>query len=100
MTMTEYEIFSCRAEVVEELTGIPAKTVTPEADIAKDLGVSSLSMVEMIISAEQSFNVEIPDTALADLRTIQDAVSYVQRAQSSGIGLSIPGDSPPEVAAT
>jgi acyl carrier protein len=100
MVMTEHEIFSCLAEIVEELTGTPASRVTHEADITDDLGVSSLSMVEMITSAEDKFSVEIPDGALNGLRTVQDVVSYVQRAQRSGVGLSMPGDSAPQVAAT
>jgi acyl carrier protein len=100
MVMTEHEIFSCLAEIVEELTGTPASRVTHEADITDDLGVSSLSMVEMITSAEDKFSVEIPDGALSGLRTVQDVVSYVQRAQRSGVGLSMPGDSAAQVAAT
>lgn len=83
MAMTEHEIFSYLAEIVEELTGIPASKVTLEADLTEDLGVSSLSMVDMIVSAEDKFSVEIPDTALKDLRTVQDVVSYVQRVQRS-----------------
>jgi acyl carrier protein len=83
MAMTEQEIFSCLAEIVEQAAGIPAPTVTREADVTDDLGVSSLEMVEIIVSAEDKFSVEIPDEALGDLRTIQDVVDYVQRVQRS-----------------
>jgi acyl carrier protein len=100
MVMTEQEIFSCLAEILEEVAGIPADMVTREADITDDLEVSSLAMVEMITAAEDKFSVEIPDEAFRDLRTVQDVVSYVQRVQRSGVGLSVPGDSAPEVAAT
>lgn len=81
MLMTEDEIYRCLAEIVAEVAEIPASSVTLEADIADDLGVSSLLMVEIIISAEDKFNVEIPDDALKDLRTVRDVVSYVQRAK-------------------
>lgn len=99
MVMTEDEIFSWFAEIVEELTGIPASRVTRQADMVDDLNVSSLSMVEIIVSAQDKFNVQIPDEALGDLRTVQDVVSYVQRAQSSGAGLSPPEGSASEVVA-
>lgn len=100
MVMTEHEIFSSFAKIVEEVAGIPASSVAREADITDDLGISSLSMVEMIVSAEDKFSIEIPDEALKDLRTVQDVVSYVQRVQPSGHGLSVLRDSAPEAAAT
>lgn len=89
--MTEQEIFSSFANIVEEVAGIPAGGVTYEADITDDLGISSLSMVEIIVSSEDAFDIEIPDSALKDLRTVQDIVSYVRRVQ---------GGSAAEVAAT
>ena len=97
--MTEHEIFTCLAEILVEMGEVPASMVAPEADIADDLGISSLWMVEIIIAAEAKFSVEIPDDALKDLRTVQDVVSYVHRVQRSGVDLSV-GGSPPEVAAT
>jgi acyl carrier protein len=100
MMMAEQEIFSSFAKIVEKVSGIPASRVTHEADITDDLEISSLSMVEIIVSAEDEFSVEIPDEALSDLRTVQDVVSYVQRLQRSGASSSVPGDSAPEAAAT
>jgi acyl carrier protein len=100
MMMTEHEIFSSFAKIVERVTGIPASSLTHEADITDDLEISSLSMVEIIVSAEDKFSVEIPDDAFNDLRTVQDVVSYVQRRQRSAVGLSVPEDSAPEAAAT
>jgi len=83
MVMTEDEIFHCLAEIVAEVAGIPVSSVTHESDIAADLDVSSLLMVEIIIAAEEKFSVEIPDAALKDLKTVQDLVSYVQRVHSA-----------------
>jgi len=81
--MTEQEILSCLAKIVEEFTGIPASKVTAEASIVGDLQISSLSMVEIIVAAEDEFHIDIPDSAFKDLRTFQDVVSYVRLAQSS-----------------
>lgn len=79
MAMTEEEIFSSFAKILNEVGGISAKEVTLEADLTDDLGVSSLDMVEIITSAEDEFSIEIPDEALKDLRTVKDVVGYVRR---------------------
>jgi acyl carrier protein len=100
MVMTEQEIFCCLADIVEKVAGVAASKVTYEADITDDLGISSLSLVEIIVAAEDTFSVEIPDAALRDLRTVQDFVGYVQRVKHLGEGSSVPEDSASEVAAT
>ena len=57
--------------------------MTPEADLIEDLNIDSLTMVEIIVSAQSKFGVEIPDKDLKDLRTVQDVVDYVE--QRSGV---------------
>jgi acyl carrier protein len=85
MVMTEHEIFVGFADIVEDFTEVPASNVTLEAELADDLNIDSLSMVEIIVSAQDKFSVEIPDADLKRLRTVQDVVSYVQRVQRSGV---------------
>jgi acyl carrier protein len=100
MVMTEQEILSSFAEIVEKVSGIPAREVTYQADITDDLEISSLSMVEIIVAAEDKFGVEIPDEAFSDLGTVRDVVSYVRQLQRSAAGLGVPAEPAPEVAAT
>jgi acyl carrier protein len=83
--MTEQEIFVRFADLVERSSEIPASEVTREADLADDLGIDSLSMVEIVVSAQGAFNIEIPDEDLRDLKTVQDVVNYVQRVQRSSV---------------
>jgi acyl carrier protein len=85
MAMTEQEIFAGFAETVEQFSGTPASDVTLEADLTEDLDIDSLTMVEVIVSAQDKFGVEIPDEDLKDLQTVQDVVNYVLRAQRSGV---------------
>ena len=85
MAMTELEIFEGFAKTIEEFAGVPASEVTLEADLADDLNIDSLSMVEIIVSAQDKFSIEIPDKDLKDLKTVQDVVGYVQSAQRSGV---------------
>ena len=83
MAMTEQEILEGLGEIVEEVAGVPAAEVTPEKTFVDDLDIDSLSMVEIAVAAQDKFGVEIPDDQLKDLKTVQDVVDYVRRAEVS-----------------
>jgi acyl carrier protein len=85
MVMTEQEILVGLAEIVEEFTGVPASKVTLKSNLSDDLEIDSLSMIEIIVSVQDRFGVEIPDTDLKGLKMVQDVVSYVQRVQRLGV---------------
>jgi acyl carrier protein len=78
-TMTDQEILSGLAEIVEEIAGVPADEVTPEKTFVDDLDIDSLSMVEIAVAAQDKFGVEIPDEQLKDLKTVQDVVNFVSK---------------------
>jgi acyl carrier protein len=84
MVMTEQEIFESFRKSLEDFAGVPASDVTRGADLADDLNVDSLSMVEVVVSAQDKFGIEIPDADLKYLRTVQDVIAYVRNAQSAG----------------
>jgi acyl carrier protein len=75
------EILSGLAEIVEEIAGVDADQVTPEKSFVDDLDIDSLSMVEIAVQAEDKFGVKIPDDQLAELKTVGDAVDYIAKAQ-------------------
>ena len=77
--MTDQEILSGLAEIVEEIAGVPADEVTPEKSFVEDLDIDSLSMVEIAVAAQDKFGVEIPDEQLKDLKTVQDVVNFVRK---------------------
>ncbi|HEY0903906.1 MAG TPA: acyl carrier protein [Marmoricola sp.] len=82
MASTE-EIRSNLADIVNEVTGIPADDVQLDKSFTDDLDVDSLSMVEVVVAAEEKFSVRIPDDAVKDLKTVGDAVSYIENAQAA-----------------
>lgn len=82
MATTE-EIRSDLADIVNEVTGIPADDVQLDKSFTDDLDVDSLSMVEVVVAAEEKFSVRIPDDAVKDLKTVGDAVSYIEKAQAA-----------------
>ena len=75
------EILSGLAEIVEEVAGIDTADVTTEKSFVDDLDIDSLSMVEIAVQAEDKFGVKIPDDQLAELKTVNDAVSYIANHQ-------------------
>jgi len=82
MATTE-EIRTDLADIVNEVTGIPAEDVQLDKSFTDDLDVDSLSMVEVVVAAEEKFDVRIPDDAVKDLKTVGDAVSYIEKAQAA-----------------
>lgn len=67
-----------RAIIVEQLDA-NAEEVVPEALFVDDLGADSLDLVELVMQMEDEFDVEIPDEDAENIRTVQDAINYVQQ---------------------
>jgi acyl carrier protein len=65
------------AEIVNEIAGVPVDDILPEKSFIDDLDVDSLSMVEVVMAAEDKFGVKIPDSDVKELRTVGDAVAYI-----------------------
>jgi acyl carrier protein len=82
MATTE-EIRSDLAEIVNEVAGVPADDVQLEKSVLDDLDVDSLSMVEVVVAAEEKFGVTIPDDEVKNLSTVGDAVSFIEKQQQS-----------------
>ena len=52
--------------------------MVPEASLVDDLGADSLDTVELVIAFETSFGVEIPEADVDRIRTVRDAINYVE----------------------
>jgi acyl carrier protein len=76
---TTEEIRADLAEIVNEVAGIDADDVQLDKSFVDDLDVDSLSMVEVVVAAEEKFGVKIPDNEVQNLRTVGDAVSYIEK---------------------
>ena len=66
------------AEIVNEIAGIPAEDVQLDKSFIDDLDVDSLSMMEVVVAAEERFGVKIPDEEVKKLKTVGDAVNYIE----------------------
>ncbi|NQW44675.1 MAG: acyl carrier protein [Deltaproteobacteria bacterium] len=54
------------------------ETVTPEASFIDDLGADSLDIVELVMTMEEEFDLEIPDEDAEKIKTVNDVVSYIK----------------------
>jgi acyl carrier protein len=79
-SMSNDEIQSGLAEILQEVAGVDPAVVSPDKTFLDDLDVDSLSMVEVVVAAEEKFNIRIPDDDVKELRTVGDAVAYITRA--------------------
>jgi len=77
------EILEGLAAIVNEVAGTPIADITPEKSFVDDLDIDSLSMVEVVMAAEDKFGVSIPDGEVKNLSTVGDAVAYIEKAGAS-----------------
>ena len=63
--------------IVDKLT-VDEAEVTPQAEINKDLGADSLDTVELIMEFEKAFNISIPDADAEGIKTVGDAIAYIE----------------------
>lgn len=83
MTYTPQEILDGLADIVNEETGIPAADVTLEKSFVDDLDIDSLSMMTIVVNAQDRFSVDIDDDTIGTLKTVGDAVSHIATASQT-----------------
>ena len=70
-------------QIIVEQLGVDEGEVTPNASFVDDLGADSLDTVELVMAFEEAFDIEIPDEQAEKIRTVKDAVDYIN-AHSKG----------------
>ena len=65
-------------EIIVEKLNYEASEVTPEANFSSDLGADSLDTVELIMEFEKAFDIQIPDQDAQGIKTVGDAISYIE----------------------
>ncbi|MCK9224382.1 MAG: acyl carrier protein [Candidatus Muirbacterium halophilum] len=74
-------IFDEVKEIIVEQIGCDESAVTPEASFIDDLGADSLDIVEIMMALEEKYDVEIPDEDAEKIKTVSDAVKYIENAK-------------------
>ncbi|MDP2343689.1 MAG: acyl carrier protein [Deltaproteobacteria bacterium] len=64
--------------IIADQLGVSEEQIKPESKFIEDLGADSLDIVELIMAMEEEFQTEIPDEEAEKIRTVGDAIGYVQ----------------------
>ena len=75
-----HEILDGLAVIVNEVAGVPVADIQSDKSFIDDLDIDSLSMVEVVMAAEDKWGVKIPDSEVKNLRTVGDAVAYIEKS--------------------
>jgi acyl carrier protein len=66
--------------IIEQLEVAPDK-IKPEASFSEDLKADSLAVVELVLALEEAFKIEIPDEDTEKIKTVGDAINYIESNQ-------------------
>ena len=69
-------------EVVVEQLNVSPDEVKLESDFVEDLGADSLDVVELVMALEEKFEIEIPDSAAEQIKTVKDVADYIEKAKA------------------
>lgn len=76
--MSAKETFEQLKKLIVELLEVEESEVVPEASFADDFAADSLDLIEFITAVEDTFKIEVPDEDAEKLRTVQDAIDYIE----------------------
>ena len=71
-------------KIVVEHLSVEASKVTDSTSFIDDLGADSLDTVELVMAFEEEFGCEIPDDAAEKIKTVKDAIDYIQKHAEAG----------------
>ena len=71
-------------QIIVEQLGVEESEVTQSASFVDDLGADSLDTVELVMAFEEAFDIEIPDEDAEKIKTVKDAVEYIEKNSKGG----------------
>ena len=81
MALSTEEVLAGLAELINDETGIATDTVELDKSFTDDLDIDSISMMTIVVNAEEKFGTRIPDDEVKNLTTVGDAVSFIANNQ-------------------
>jgi acyl carrier protein len=81
MAHSKEDILAGLADLINEETGISVDQVELGKSFTDDLDIDSISMMTIVVNAEEKFDVKIPDDEVKNLQTVQDAVDFIASNQ-------------------
>ena len=77
--MSEKSIEEKVKDIIVEQLGVNPEQVTPTASFIEDLGADSLDIVELVMELEEEFEITIPDEQAEKIKTVGEAIDYIER---------------------
>lgn len=74
-------VFEKLQEILAAQFDVDAESIAADTDIQEDLNADSLDIVDLIMSIEDEFGIEVPDTAVDEVRTVGDLVKFIENQQ-------------------
>lgn len=71
-------VFERLQKILAEQFEIDEDDITLNSDLVDDLGADSLDFVDLVMRIEDEFEIEVPDEAIEEIRTVDDAVKYIE----------------------
>jgi acyl carrier protein len=71
-------------QIIVEQLQVDEAEVTPSASFQEDLGADSLDVVELVMQFEEAFDLEIPDEDAEKIKTVKDAIDYIEKNAKGG----------------
>jgi len=71
-------------QIIVEQLGVDEAEITASASFQDDLGADSLDIVELVMAFEEAFDIEIPDEDAEKIKTVKDAIDYVNAHAKGG----------------
>ncbi|MBP5267421.1 MAG: acyl carrier protein [Ruminococcus sp.] len=71
-------VFDKIREIIVEQLDVDEDKVTTDASITEDLGADSLDVVDLVMNIEESFDLEIPDEEVENIKTVGDIVKFIE----------------------
>jgi acyl carrier protein len=81
--MTTDEIRTAIRQSVNRITGIAAEEIQDSSSYRNDLGLDSLSMLELTVDIEYAFKIKVPEERLQTIKTVDDTIRLVQEYQAA-----------------
>jgi acyl carrier protein len=77
--MSESEVLDKVKAIIKEQLDVEEADIKSESSFIDDLGADSLGLVELVLAFEEAFEIDIPDEETEKIRSVQDAVDYINK---------------------
>lgn len=76
-------IFEEIKDILAENLDLDPNTIEMTSDLASDLGADSLDAIDIVMSLEDQYGIEVPDSAIENMKTVEDIVNFIENSDAA-----------------